>query len=404
MGAAAINALIAPWFARLRPRALSWAYNGASIGGFLFSPLWVFLITRVGFFGAVLVVGAVAIITVCCLSAFIFNHSPETTGQRIDGGPGGVVASASMISNAPLPGTALWRDWKFRTLALGMSLGLFAQIGALSQLFSVSAPALGAATAGTVLGLANLLSAGARAAIGSLLPANADRRIVAMLSYGVQVLGGVALIRSNGQAPALIIAGTLLFGVGIGNATSLPPLIAQVEFSQQDILRVVALVVAMSQATYAFAPAAFGIFRNLAHDGQAFPASEMAAVGIVAAGLQFLAICVFFLGRAARQTPDRFAEGKPPPLANQFEGESMLELRPNCECCDRDLPPSSKEAVICTFECTFCTTCADEVLGGICPNCGGNLVARPIRPPEMLRKAPASTKRVLKQGGCVTAA
>ena len=84
--------------------------------------------------------------------------------------------------------------------------------------------------------------------------------------------------------------------------------------------------------------------------------------------------------------------------------ESMLELRPNCECCDRDLPPSSKEAVICTFECTFCTTCADEVLGGICPNCGGNLVARPIRPPEMLQKAPASTKRVVKQGGCVAAA
>ena len=63
MGGAAINALIAPWFARLRPRALSWAYNGASIGGFLFSPLWVFLITRVGFFSAVLAVGAVAIVT-----------------------------------------------------------------------------------------------------------------------------------------------------------------------------------------------------------------------------------------------------------------------------------------------------------------------------------------------------
>jgi hypothetical protein len=81
----------------------------------------------------------------------------------------------------------------------------------------------------------------------------------------------------------------------------------------------------------------------------------------------------------------------------------MLELRPNCECCDRDLPPSSKEALICTFECTFCTTCASEILGGICPNCGGNLVTRPIRPAHLLQKAPASTKRVLKEGGCATA-
>ena len=82
----------------------------------------------------------------------------------------------------------------------------------------------------------------------------------------------------------------------------------------------------------------------------------------------------------------------------------MLELRPNCECCDRDLPPASKEALICTFECTFCATCAETILGGICPNCGGNLVARPIRPPNMLLRAPASTKRVVKTGGCVKAA
>jgi uncharacterized protein len=81
-----------------------------------------------------------------------------------------------------------------------------------------------------------------------------------------------------------------------------------------------------------------------------------------------------------------------------------LELRPNCECCDRDLPPSSKDAVICTFECTFCTTCAADILGWVCPNCCGNLVARPIRPPLMLQKVPASTKRVLKQGGCVKTA
>jgi hypothetical protein len=82
----------------------------------------------------------------------------------------------------------------------------------------------------------------------------------------------------------------------------------------------------------------------------------------------------------------------------------MLDLRPNCECCNRDLPPESGLARICTFECTFCADCADTVLKGICPNCTGNLVARPIRPASKLAKFPASTKRVFKAEGCATAA
>ncbi|MBD1547299.1 DUF1272 domain-containing protein [Roseibium aggregatum] len=81
----------------------------------------------------------------------------------------------------------------------------------------------------------------------------------------------------------------------------------------------------------------------------------------------------------------------------------MLDLRPNCECCDRDLPPEAPDAMICTFECTFCRTCAEQVLKGRCPNCGGNLVARPIRPAEKLLRYPASTKRVLKPEGCAAA-
>lgn len=78
----------------------------------------------------------------------------------------------------------------------------------------------------------------------------------------------------------------------------------------------------------------------------------------------------------------------------------MLELRPNCECCDRDLPPESPDALICTFECTFCADCVETVLGGTCPNCGGDFVRRPVRPAALLVKYPASTRRVLKAEGC----
>lgn len=82
----------------------------------------------------------------------------------------------------------------------------------------------------------------------------------------------------------------------------------------------------------------------------------------------------------------------------------MLLLKPGCECCDRDLPADSTDARICSYECTFCADCADRILRGICPNCGGELVVRPRRPAEKLVKNPASTERVYKPAGCGKAA
>lgn len=74
----------------------------------------------------------------------------------------------------------------------------------------------------------------------------------------------------------------------------------------------------------------------------------------------------------------------------------MLELRPNCECCDVDLPGDSPDAMICSFECTFCRHCADSRLQGRCPNCGGQLLARPTRVGQALSNNPASAQRILK--------
>jgi hypothetical protein len=78
----------------------------------------------------------------------------------------------------------------------------------------------------------------------------------------------------------------------------------------------------------------------------------------------------------------------------------VLTLKPNCECCDRDLPPESSDARICSFECTFCASCADGVLQGRCPNCGGNFAPRPIRPAPLLAKYPASVERVARKAAC----
>jgi uncharacterized protein len=78
----------------------------------------------------------------------------------------------------------------------------------------------------------------------------------------------------------------------------------------------------------------------------------------------------------------------------------MLQLRPNCECCNTDLPPDSGAARICSFECTFCVSCAEGILAGSCPNCGGELVVRPRRPARKLIQYPPSTERIFKPQGC----
>ena len=74
----------------------------------------------------------------------------------------------------------------------------------------------------------------------------------------------------------------------------------------------------------------------------------------------------------------------------------MLEMRPDCESCGRDLPADQTGALICSFECTFCESCNSETLKGTCPNCGGALIARPTRAAALLAKYPASEERKFK--------
>jgi len=74
----------------------------------------------------------------------------------------------------------------------------------------------------------------------------------------------------------------------------------------------------------------------------------------------------------------------------------MMDIRPTCENCNKSLPFDSQEAMICTFECTFCKDCVEQILQHVCPNCGGNFTARPIRPKTLLNKYPVSDKIIYK--------
>ena len=305
MGAAALNAIVSPWFVAGRSSALSTAYNGASIGGVILSPLWAICIETFSFPVAALVLGSVMIVAVVTLSLTVFSKTPKSLGQQPDGlaGPAAPAMLAPLVAGA-LPGRLLWRDRQFFTLSAGMALGLFAQIGLIAHLFSVLTPSFGKEVAGFAMALATACAIAGRMLIGRTMPPSADRRLVTSLSYAVQLIGSLVLLVSGGESVPLLIVGIVLFGAGIGNATSLPPLIAQKEFASEDVQRVVSLIVAVSQASYAFAPAAFGLLRVLAP--RVTGGDGVSALFIAAAAIQALAIGVFLAGRG-RAAPSPLA-------------------------------------------------------------------------------------------------
>jgi hypothetical protein len=148
-------------------------------------------------------------------------------------------------------------------------------------------PVLGTDRAGMAMGIAAGLGIAGRTLVGWLMPPRANRRLIACASYGMQAVGSVLAALAYGSSTTVLLLGVCLFGVGIGNATSLPPMIAQTEFARGDVQRIVSLVVAIAQATYAFAPGTFGVVRS-------FDTSMMFSV---AAAVQLAAIACLLARR-----------------------------------------------------------------------------------------------------------
>lgn len=319
MGSAAINAVVSPWYSAQRPRALSTAYNGATIGGVVFSPLWAMLIARIGFVASAAIVGLATLAAIVWLARNVFSRTPESMGQRADGVAPVDAASAAgadrprakdeagelaglrpQAGPRPLPGAQLWRSRAFVTLTASMATGLFAQMGLIAHLYSLMVPLLGVSGAGFAMGLATACAVAGRTAVARAMPAHADRRLVAAAAYAVQLLGSLALMAAPPDTGWLVLAGVVLFGLGLGNANTLPPLIAQREFAEMDQPRAVALMIAISQATYAFAPAVFGTV--IALSGVAAPAVGRGAAPLflAAALVQAGAIAALLAGRRGR--------------------------------------------------------------------------------------------------------
>ena len=270
MSGAALNLIVAPWFERGRARAISTAFNGASIGGLLFAPLWTALIAHAGLQAAGAMVAFATVTIVCPLAWVVLRQAPATASK---GAP-------------PLTRRALLGQPGFMTLSAAFALGMFVQIGLFAHLIARLEPAFGSTIAAFAISLATLCAVLGRSLMGRLLGGH-DRRLAAAANFLVQAVGTLLLAFGEGMAPQAL--GCVLFGLGVGNLTSLPPLIAQHEFRPADVGTVVALVTAINQAVFAFAPVIFGGLRDATG---AYPEAFLAG-----AVLQAVAAGIIVLGR-----------------------------------------------------------------------------------------------------------
>ncbi len=274
---AAVNAVVAPWFDKDRPKALSFAFNGASCGGLLFTPLWVFLIGRFGFPQAAVVIAACMLVVLIPVTANVLSANPPSTSH-----PPGTAAPPVLTRRQML------RDRNLMTISAAFALALFAQVGLLSHLIARLAPEFGAGGAALMLSLITVCAVIGRSLFGWFMGEH-NRRAVAAVSFAIQTAGTVLLIIGNGLG--VLLAGCVLFGIGFGNLTSLPPLIVQKEFSGPNVGKAVALIVAINQGVFALAPATLGILRDLEGSYQ--------AAFILAAGMFAVSACIILTGRKA---------------------------------------------------------------------------------------------------------
>ena len=290
LGAVAVNAIVSPWFTTKRPLALGVAFIGGSVGGVIFSPFWVALIDKIGFPAAALVVGLAMLASLVALATLVLTKTPESLSQAPDGvssDVSGFAVRPPVKSIVAITRHPFFRDRAFLTLCIGMTLALFAQTGLVAHLVSVLAPTLGRQGAGLAAGASGLAAVVGRLAVGWRASSSSNWRAIASYSLIAQALGCGLLLLANGTNSTLLLLGVVLFGFGVGNAISVPPVIANLEFSKEDAIRAVALIVAISQGAYALAPAAFGLLRQLWSDHIIF---------ITAVVIQLAAIVAYLLG------------------------------------------------------------------------------------------------------------
>jgi MFS family permease len=294
MSGAAINIVLAPWFQRRRGLAVTLAFNGATLGGVIVAPGLIMLTGAIGFAPALGAAALALLLVLVPVATVVMRRSPEELGLGPDGES---QDSRPAVSSASLArgwrGEAM-RTWRFWSVSAPFALGLAAQVGVLTHLVALVSPALGAGGAARAVSATTAAALIGRLATGVVVD-RLDRRLVSSATLVVQIVG-LALLASA-AAPAVVYAGCALFGLGVGNLTTLPGLILAVEWPRERFSALVGLVVGINQFTFAFGPSLVGVIRD-------WSGGYGSALGMCAA-LQAIAAALIVLGPgrpSARQT------------------------------------------------------------------------------------------------------
>jgi MFS family permease len=260
MSGAAINIILAPWWERRRGLVVSIAFNGATLGGVIVAPALIPLIGVLGFTRALSAGALVLLVVLLAVAGGVMRRGPEELGLGPDGDLGPRPrAEPSASRERHRRGDAL-RTWRFWSVSAPFALGLAAQVGVLTHLVAIVMPALGAGGAARALSVTTAAAVIGRLGTGVVVD-RLNRRLVSSVTLAVQI-GGLALLA---WAPAAAVyAGCALFGLGVGNLTTLPGLILAVEWPREHFSSLVGLVVGINQFTFAFGPLLVGVVRDWA--------------------------------------------------------------------------------------------------------------------------------------------
>jgi MFS family permease len=280
MSGAALNLIVAPWFERRRGLAISIAFNGAAVGGALLVPALIFLIGWLGFRAGVLALVLLMVAVLTPLVWWVLVRGPEVLGLGPDGGPREAAGARSAVGAGAGGTRDFLRTWHFWSVALPFALGLTAQISLIIHQVSFLKPLIGTNGAALAVSLTSISAVAGRLIVG-LFVDRVNRRAVVAGNFPVTVMLAA-------PGPALLYLACVMFGLGVGNTTSLPSMVVQAEFPKAAFGRVVGTIIAINQFTYSFGPGLLGWLRDgcgsYAAGLTACLVLELAAVGVLLLG------------------------------------------------------------------------------------------------------------------------
>jgi MFS family permease len=259
LSGAAVNTIVAPWFDRRRGLAISLALNGASGGGVIVAPLMMALIALYGFRLGTLAVIALMLAAMLPVALALRWRGPRELGLAPDGATVAAGSAAAPAAAPSLRRAMVLRHPNFLTTTIAFALGLTAQVGFLTHLVAFVLPSLGGNAAAWCVGTASIAAMAGRIGTG-LFVDRIDARLGAALNFLLQIAALAVLLVSD--APVSVFVGCTLYGLGVGNTITFPGLIVQREFPPHDFPRVISLVLAINQFTFALGPGLLGALRD----------------------------------------------------------------------------------------------------------------------------------------------